>query len=131
MDKIQMAQQQYISEWHDSFVKYIGGLLGIVEVMMNHSSATDEDKRVLNQIKMLLYGREVLEIERRIAEADVKQEVLDKIERLNKDLVDMAFERLTTDAVVKVFLKKLSYYQIEQNKRLAEIKLKDLQLLKN
>ncbi|MBO4634647.1 MAG: hypothetical protein J5669_04685 [Bacteroidales bacterium] len=56
--------------------------------------------------------------------------MLDKIEKLNKDLVDMAIEHLTTDVVVKEFLKQLTYYQIEQNKRLAEIRLKDLQLLK-
>ena len=79
---------------------------------------------------MVLHGREALEIERSLAEADVKQDVLDKIEKLNKDLVDMAVEHLSTDAVVKEFLKKLSYYQIEQNKRLAEVKLKDLQILK-
>ena len=130
MVNIQIAQQQYISEWHDNFVSYIGGLLGLVEVMMNHPSATDEDKRGFDQIKMLLHGKEALDIERSLAEADVKQEVLDKIEKLEKDLVDMAIEHLTTDAVVKEFLKKLSYYQIEQNKCLAEIRLKDLKLLK-
>lgn len=78
----------------------------------------------------MLQGREALEIERSLGEADVKQDVLDMIEKLNKDLVDMAIEHLTTDVVVKEFLKKLTYYQIEQNKRLAEIRLKDLQLLK-
>ena len=56
--------------------------------------------------------------------------MLDKIEKMNKDLVDMAIAHLTTGAVDKEFLKKLTYYQIEQNKRLAEIRLKDLQLLK-
>lgn len=39
-------------------------------------------------------------------------------------------ENLAMDALVKEFLKKLTYYQIGQNKRLAEIRLKDLQLLK-
>ena len=130
MDSIQAAQQQYISEWHDNFVKYIGGLMSMVEVMENHPSATDEDKKGFEQIKKLLLGREALEIERSLAEADVKQDVLDRIEKLYKDLVDMAIEHLTTDVVVKEFLKKLTYYQIEQNKRLAEIRLKDLQLLK-
>ncbi len=129
-DNIQLAQQQYISEWHDNFVNYIGGLISLVGVMENHPSATDEDKKGLSQIKMVLHGREAFEIERSLAEADVKQDVLDKIEKLNKDLVDMAIEHLSTDAVVKEFLKSLSYYQIEQNKRLAEIKLKDLQILK-
>ena len=130
MDNITLAQQQYISEWHDNFVNYVGGLLSLVGAMENHPSATDDDKKGLSQIKMLLHGREALEIERSLAEADVKQDVLNKIEKLNKDLVDMAIEHLSTDAVVKEFLKRLSYYQIEQNKRMAEIKLKDLQILK-
>lgn len=129
MDNIQLAQQQYISEWHDNFVNYIGGLISLVGAMESHLSATDEDKKGLSQIKMVLCGKEALEIERSLAEADVKQDVLDKIEKLNKDLVDMAIEHLSTDAVVKEFLKKLSYYQIEQNKRLAEVRLKDLQIL--
>lgn len=130
MTNTQLLQQQYISEWHDNFVNYIGGLLGIIQLMMNHPSATDEDKKGFDQIKMLLHGREAVEIECRLADADVKHDILDKIEKLNKDLVDMAIEYLSTDAVVKEFLKKLSYYQIEQNKRLAEIRLNDLQLLK-
>ena len=124
------TQQQYIAQWYDNFMNYIGGLMSLVGVMENHPSATDEDKKGLSQIKMVLHGSEALEIERSLAVADVKQDVLDKIEKLNKDLVDMAVEHLSTDAVVKEFLKKLSYYQIEQNKRLAEVKLKDLQILK-
>ena len=124
------TQAKYIEEWHDSFVNYIGGLISLIVAMENHHSATDEDKKGFDQIKMVLHGREALEIEHSLAEADVKQDVLDKIEKLNKDLVDMAIEHLSTDAVVKEFLKKLSYYQIEQNKRLAEVKLKDLQILK-
>ena len=56
--------------------------------------------------------------------------MLDKIEKLNKDLADMAIAHLSIDALVKEFLKKLTYYQIELNKCLAEIRLKGLQLLK-
>jgi len=130
MTNIQLAQQQYISEWHDDFVKHIRGILGVIELMENHPSATNEDRRGFEQIKKLLRGREALEIERSLAEADVKPEVLDKIEKLNKDLVDMAIEHLSTEALVKEFLKKLSYYQIEQNKRLAELRLNELQILK-
>lgn len=129
MVNIQISQQQYISEWHDNFVNYIRRLMSLVGAMENHPSATDEDKKGLGQIKMVLQGREVLEIERSLAAEDVKQDVLDKIEKLNKDLVDMAIEHLSTDAVVKEFLKSLSYYQIAQNKRFAEVRLKDLQLL--
>ena len=102
----------------------------MVEAIENHPCATDEDKKGFEQIKKLLIGQEALEIERSLAEADVKQDVLDKIEKLNKNLVDMVIAHLTKDAVVKEFLKKLTYYQIEQNKRLAELRLNELQILK-
>ena len=130
MDNIQLAQQKYISEWHDNFVNYIRGLMSLVVAIESHPSATDKDKKGLSQIKMVLHGREALEIERSLAEADIKKGVLDKIEKLDKDLVDIAIEHLETEIVVKDFLKKLSYHQIEYNKRLAEIRLNDLQLLK-
>ena len=135
-----------ISQWNALFTNCVIITLGIaagqiscpgittkwsmVGAMEDHPFATDEDKKGFWLIKMLLHGREALEIERSLAEADVKKDVLDKIEKLDKDLMDMAIAHLSTDAIVKVFLKKLSYYQIEQNKRLAEIRLKDLQLLK-
>lgn len=130
MNTIENAQRRYISEWHDDFVNYIGGVWSIVEAMMNHPSATENDKKGFCQIKMLLHCKDALEIERRLVNADIKQDILDKIEKLNKDLVDTAIEHLATDIVVKEFLKKLSYHQIEHNKHLAEIRLNDLQLLK-
>lgn len=130
MNTIEDAQRQYISEWHDNFVNYIGGLWSIVEAMMNHPSATENDKKGFDQIKMLLHGKDSVEIERRLANADVKQDILDKVEKLDKDLVDKAMEHLSTDVLVKEFLKNLSYYQISLNKRLTEVRLKDLQVLK-
>ena len=41
----------------------------------------------------------------------------------------MAIEHLSTEALVKEFMKNLSYYQIEQNRRLAVIRLGELQML--
>lgn len=98
------------------------------EAIQNHPCSTDEDKKDFDQIKLRLHGREAVGIERRLADADFRRDILDKVEKLNNDLVEMAIEHLSTDAVVKEFLKKLSYYQIEQNKRL--VRLNDLQLLK-
>ena len=41
-------QQLYISEWHDNFVNFIGGLLGFIESLIVLPEATDEDKRALD-----------------------------------------------------------------------------------
>lgn len=92
-DNMTPSQQQYISEWHDDFVNFIGGLLGFVEVLIVHPEATDDDKRMLDQIKLMLKGKDAKEIEQTLASGIVKQDTLDKIEKLKKDLVDMGGKR--------------------------------------
>ena len=123
MTSILLAQHQYISDWHSSFVNHLRWLLAIIEVMENHPSATDEDKRGFGQIKMLLHGREALEIERSLAEADIKQDVLDKIEKLYKDMDDMAIEHLSTEALLKEFLKKLSCWNTSVGKLTSSLSI--------
>lgn len=51
-----------MSEWHDDFVNHIGGILGFIEVMANHPSANEDDKKGFDQIKMLLHSKEAVEI---------------------------------------------------------------------
>ncbi len=60
-------QQQYISEWHDNFVNFIGGLLGFVESLIVLPEATDEDKRALDHIKFMLNGKDAKDIDREYA----------------------------------------------------------------
>lgn len=49
MTSIQAAQQQYISEWHDSFVNYIGGVLSVVEMMENILALLMRIRRALSR----------------------------------------------------------------------------------
>lgn len=121
-------QQQYISEWHDSFVNFIGGLLGLVESLIVLPEATDEDKRALNQIKFMLNSKDAKDIESTLANGTVRHDTLDKIEKLYKDLVDISVERMTIAPLTKEFLKALSYYQIGQNKTLAKMRINELQI---
>lgn len=122
------SQQQYISEWHDNFVNYIGGLLGCVETLMLLPKATDEDKRALDQIKLILNGKDAKEIEQTLAEGIVRYDTLDKIEKLDKDLVDMGVEHMTVAPLIKEFLKRFSYYQIERSKNFAKMRIYELRI---
>ena len=58
----------------------------------------------------------------------MKQDTLDKIEKLYKDLTDKAIEKMTVAPLAKEFLKKLSYSQIEQAKYFSSQKLLELQI---
>ena len=94
--------------------------------MENHPSATDEDKKGFEQIKMLLHCKEAFEIKHSLAEVDVKQAVLDKIEKLNKDLVDVAIEHLATDAIVKKFI--FDDFEIRHKFLLKKLEMKSKEL---
>lgn len=121
-------QQQYISEWHDNFVNFIGGLLGFIESLIILPEATDEDKRAFDQIKLMLNSKDAKDIESTLANGTVRHDTLDKIEKLYKDLVDISVERMTIAPLTKEFLKALSYYQIGQNKTLAKMRINELQI---
>ena len=76
----------------------------------------------------MLNGKDAKDIEQTLASGIVKQDTLDKIEKLKKDLVDMGVEHMTALPLAKEFLKKLSYYQIEQSKSLAMMRINELQI---
>lgn len=121
-------QQQYISEWHDNFANHIGGLLSFAETLLIQPNVTDKDKQALDEIKMILNGKDAKDIEQTLAKGIVKQDTLDKIEKLYKDLTDKAIEKMTVAPLAKEFLKKLSYSQIEQAKYFSSQKLLELQI---
>lgn len=123
------AQQQiYMSEWHDNFSTYIRGLLSFIETLIILPQATKEDKLVLDQVKLILNGKEAKEIEQTLAEGIVKQDTLNRIAKLNKDLVDIAVSHISLAPLAKDLLKQLTYFQIEQNKRGTLLKLNELQI---
>lgn len=121
-------QQQYIADWHDDFVKYIKGLLSFIETLVILPQATDEDKRAFDQIKMMLHSKEAKEIEQNLAEGVVKQETLDKISKLDKDLGDFAIDHMTLAPLAKEFLKKFTDCQIERKKQYSVQRLYELQI---
>lgn len=98
--KLTVPHRQYITNWHDNFVDYIGSLLGVVAGLMARPEATEEDKRGLEVIKQILNGRDVVDVERDLAAGVVRKSTLDKIEKLNKDLADTCLEHIQMNPLV-------------------------------
>lgn len=122
-------QQQYISNWHESFVCYIKHFEAHIAALILLPVATEEDKQVLDRMKLMLHCKDAQDIEKDLAEGAVSKSTLDKIEKLNKDIADVAVEQLKTDAVVKEFLKRLTHLKIEQDKKAEELRLKTLNII--
>lgn len=121
-------QQQYISIWHDNFVKYINSLLGAIAGLLTRPDATSEDKEALEAIKMMLTGKDASDVENDLALGIVKQSTLDKIEKIDKDIVDTCLEHIPMKPLVREFWKQFLHIQIDQNKRSEERRLNMLQI---
>ena len=125
---MQTVQQQYIANWHDSFVGYIKQYEALIVALIALPEVPDEDKQVLDRLKLMLHCKDAQDVEKDLAEGTVSKSTLDKIEKLNKGIADVAVEQLKTDAVVKEFLKRLSHLKLEQDKKVEELRLKTLNI---
>lgn len=123
---IEMTQQQYLSNWHDSFVNYANQILATIASLEMLSQATEEDKRGFEMVKVLFRGKDVQDVERDLAEGVVRQSTLDKIEKLNKDLGDIAIDHLDASPIWKHFLKQLYHLKVDNDKNAEVMRLNAL-----
>lgn len=125
-----MVQQQYLAQWHDNFVEYIRQLLSFVEGYMLLPQATEDNKIELQKVRAILTGKDVEGIEKNLADGSksgvLKKGTIDKIVKLDKDLVDFALERISIDKFWKEFLKQLSKIQREKAKDATITRLNEL-----
>lgn len=126
--KLNPAQTQYMANWHESFVNWVNGVLDIIEYLSLLPMATDDDKRALVQCKTILNGYEVSSVEESLSNGVVTVDILNKIEILNKRLVDTIVEQIKTDAMVKEFLRKLAYLKTEKERMSEESRLRVLRI---
>ena len=123
---MQTVQQQYITNWHDCFVGFIRQYEALIVALIALPEVPYEDKQVLDRLKLMLHCKDAQDVEKDLAEGTVSKSTLDKIEKLNKDIADVAVEQLKTDAVVKEFLKRLTHLKLEQDKKAEELRLRAL-----
>lgn len=128
-EELTPAQRKYMADWYQSFVTYINGLKTFISGLVTLPEATEEDKRALEHCLLILSGKDVQDVEKALSEGKASKDVLSKVEKLNKELVDEAVAHLRTDALVREFWRQLSYLKIEQDKRGAETRLSALKLV--
>ncbi len=123
-------QQQYITNFHDNFKKYIEKLLAIIEHFIVIPQVSSKDKHAMEILKSMLIGRKVYDIEKDLKCGTINYySTLDKIAKLNKELFDYAVAHINVDLFVKEFLKHLYYVQNERNKECEIINLRALNML--
>ena len=123
-----MTQQEYLSNWHDSFVNYVNQILATIASVEKSSQATEEDKRGFEMVKVLFRGKDVQDVERDLAEGVVRQSTLDKIERIDKEFADILVDHVDTIPLRKQLLKQLLHRVVENNKAAEEMRLNALNI---
>ena len=123
-----MTQQQYLSNWHDSFVNYVNQILATIASVEKSSQATEEDKRGFEMVKVLFRGKDVQDVERDLAEGVVRQSTLDKIEKIDKEFADIIVEHIDNMPLRKQLLKQLLHRVVENNKATEEMRLNALNI---
>lgn len=124
-----MTQQQYLSNWHDSFVNYVSQILATIASVEMSSQATEEDKRGFEMVKVLFKGKDVQDVERDLTEGVVRQSTLDKIERIDKEFADILVDHIDNIPLRKQLLKQLLHRVVENNKVAEEMRLNALNIL--
>lgn len=123
-----MTQQEYLSNWHDSFVNYVNQILATIASVEMSSQATEEDKRGFEMVKVLFRGKDVQDVERDLAEGVVRQSTLDKIEKIDKEFADILVDHVDTIPLRKQLLKQLLHRVVENNKVSEEMRLNALNI---
>lgn len=123
-----MTQQQYLSDWHDSFVNYVSQILATIASVEISSQTTEEDKRGFEMIKVLFRGKDIQDVERDLADGVVRQSTLDKIERIDKEFADILVDHLDNIPLRKQLLKQLLHMVVEYNKATALMRLNTLEI---
>ena len=95
---------------------------------MVRPEATEEDKRGLDGIKLILNGQDAADVERDLAVGIVRKSTLDKIETLNKDLADTCLEHIQMNPLVREFWKQMAHIKIECDKAGEQERLAALQI---
>lgn len=121
-------QQQYLSNWHDSFVNYVSQILAAIASSELSSQATEEDKRGFEMVKVLFRGKDIQDVERDLANGIVRQNTLDKIEKIDKDFADIIVDHIDTIPLRKQLLKLLLHVVVENNKKMAMMRLNTLEI---
>lgn len=127
-DKYTPVQQQYISNWHNNFVSDLNRFLTIIDSLLLLPNVSNEDRFGLGELRVLLSGSDVRDIQTDLAEGSVKQSTLDKIEKLNKEMVDICLKYIQMSPLVKEFWRQMARINIERNRndendRLASLKI--------
>ncbi len=106
-------QKQYIASWHTSFVNFVSASIRDVDALLLNPAATKQDRHYLTKYREKLTSRDVQDIEKDLSDGIVKVSTISKIDKLHKELIDIAWDHLLDSPFLRQALKEMTYYQAQ------------------
>jgi hypothetical protein len=88
----------------------------------------EDDKKGLEELSLVLLGPDVQEIDKDLADGNVKKSTIEKIVKLNKQIVDICMEHIQTSPLEREFWKQIAYLKIENDKNSELMRLGELRI---
>ena len=104
----------------------MSGATAVIDVLYSHPQTTENDRIALGYCRAILSGADATAVEESLAAGIVTQVVLDRIETLNKNLIDTAADQIQTSLIEKELLKRLMHLKFHQDKTAQIIQLRAL-----
>ena len=109
-------KEAYILQWQTDFDRHVSWAWNYAGAVLNNPKATPDDKKCFTSVLSILSSNEVVEIKRDLAEAEITLDTFDKIEKLNKDLLDAAIDDINVTEQAKCFFKGITHTWVSMAK---------------
>lgn len=121
-------QEHYLNTWHDSFVNFISASQAEVVALLDNPLISEQDRHYLVKYQEKLMGQDVRDVEDNLRKGKVYTSTISKIERLQDDLIDIAWDHLLDSPIVRKSLKEFSHLRLQFFKNLTIKTISDLQI---
>jgi len=106
-------QKQYLASWHTSFVNFVSVLVRDVDALLLNPAVTEQDRHYLTKFREKLTSRDVQDVEKDLSDGIVKVSTINQIDKLHKELIDIAWDHLLDSPFLRQALKEMTYYQAQ------------------
>lgn len=115
-----MTRQEYISQWNRLLTNYVSTTLGIIAVRPCQPGISVDWKERLENLKLLLEGKDVSDIKADLAQGIVTDKTLDKTERVYSEIgnffIEFSVKGDTEKECLKVLFRQYEHYRKQMTK---------------
>ena len=122
-----MSRQEYIAQWNRLLTNYVSTTLGIIAGRLCQPGIEVEWKERLENLKLLLEGKDVCDVKADLAQGIVTDETLNKTEKIYDEIDSFFIEISVKGDAEKACLKEIARQYEHYRKEITKMELNVLE----